>query len=88
MGPMGSNVLRHVLCPLITYQEGEMAHTHEFDCIVCGAHFDSERDLDRHNRDRHAPSAAKVEQALQAAEPVGNEYARREVDEDIGPMGG
>ena len=22
-----------------------MAHTHEYDCVVCGAHFDSQDDL-------------------------------------------
>lgn len=38
-----------------------MAHTHEYDCIVCGAHFDSEKELDRHNQERHEPrNAAQV----------------------------
>ena len=35
-----------------------MAHTHEFDCKVCGVHLDSRQELDRHNREKH-PSVAK-----------------------------
>lgn len=31
-----------------------MAHTHEFDCKVCGAHLDSRQELDKHNRDNHS----------------------------------
>jgi len=27
-----------------------MAHTHEYDCKVCGAHLDSRQELDQHNR--------------------------------------
>ena len=34
-----------------------MAHTHEFDCIVCGAHFDDEKTLQRHNEEKLTPSA-------------------------------
>ena len=30
-----------------------MAHTHEFDCKVCGAHLDTRQDLDQHNREKH-----------------------------------
>lgn len=30
-----------------------MAHTHEFDCKVCGAHLDSRQELDKHNKDNH-----------------------------------
>ena len=33
-----------------------MAHTHEFDCKVCGAHLDSREELDRHNRSSHPDS--------------------------------
>ena len=51
-----------------------MAHTHEYDCIVCGAHFDSQNDLDRHNRDRHLPE--NVREAAYSEEPVGNERLR------------
>jgi hypothetical protein len=34
-----------------------MAHTHEFDCKVCGAHLDSRQELDKHNRDNHTSSS-------------------------------
>ena len=34
-----------------------MAHTHEFDCKICGAHLDSRQDLDKHNREKHANQA-------------------------------
>ncbi len=35
-----------------------MAHTHEFDCQQCNAHFDSREDLDRHNRQMHSQQAS------------------------------
>jgi hypothetical protein len=34
-----------------------MAHTHEYDCIVCGAHFDSSKDLSQHNEEQHLRNA-------------------------------
>jgi len=34
-----------------------VAHTHEFDCKVCGAHLDSSQELDKHNRDNHSSNA-------------------------------
>lgn len=34
-----------------------MAHTHEFDCAVCGSHFDSKHDLARHHEKAHQQSA-------------------------------
>jgi hypothetical protein len=51
-----------------------MAHTHEFDCVICGAHFDSEKDLQRHDREAHEPKQAIDPRA--PAEPMGNERAR------------
>jgi hypothetical protein len=38
-----------------------MAHTHEYDCIVCGAHFDSSKDLARHNEEEHLKHAKGME---------------------------
>ena len=38
-----------------------MEHTHEYDCIVCGAHFDDSETLDRHNREKHLKNAAGME---------------------------
>jgi hypothetical protein len=51
-----------------------MAHTHEFDCIVCGAHLDSEDELARHNQEQHTPRQAQSASA--PAEPMGNERRR------------
>jgi len=51
-----------------------MAHTHEFDCIVCGAHFDDEKTLQHHNQDTHVPQQAIDVRA--PAEPIGNERLR------------
>ncbi|HEY4303736.1 MAG TPA: hypothetical protein VGM82_04680 [Gemmatimonadaceae bacterium] len=51
-----------------------MAHTHEYDCVVCGAHFDSEKDLQRHDQAEHEPRLAIDPRAR--AEPMGNERAR------------
>lgn len=52
-----------------------MAHTHEFDCIVCGAHFDDEKTLQVHNQDSHTPREAIDVRA--PAEPVGNDRPRQ-----------
>jgi hypothetical protein len=49
-------------------------HTHEFDCVVCGEHFDDERALQRHNSESHAPKQAIDVHA--PAEPMGTEHAR------------
>jgi hypothetical protein len=38
-----------------------MAHTHEYDCIVCGAHFDSSKDLAHHNEEQHLRNATGME---------------------------
>ena len=56
-----------------------MAHTHEFDCIVCGAHLDSEEDLARHNEENHTP---RVAANVDRAEPIGNERQRKEEPDD------
>ena len=51
-----------------------MEHTHEYDCIVCGAHFDDSETLDRHNREKHLKNA------------VGMEVPRRANVEGSGPL--
>ena len=38
-----------------------MTHTHEYDCIVCGAHFESSKDLSRHNEAAHLANATGME---------------------------
>jgi hypothetical protein len=35
-----------------------MAHTHEFDCRVCGAHLDSRNELEQHTREKHPAKSA------------------------------
>ena len=57
-----------------------MAHTHEYDCVVCGAHFDSQDDLAKHDREAHAPREAIDIHA--PAEPMGNERPRRHDPDD------
>jgi hypothetical protein len=57
-----------------------MAHTHEFDCVVCGAHFDSEKELQHHNEENHAPKEAIDVHA--PAEPMGTEHSRNR-DDDV-----
>ena len=42
-----------------------MAHTHEYDCIVCGAHFDSSEDLAKHNEAQHISQATGMERPRQ-----------------------
>ena len=38
-----------------------MTHTHEYDCIVCGAHFDDSKTLARHNEEKHLKHARGME---------------------------
>ena len=57
-----------------------MAHTHEYDCVVCGAHFDNEKDLQRHDQNEHEPRLAIDVRA--PAEPMGNERARNQERND------
>lgn len=56
-----------------------MAHTHEYDCIVCGAHFDSMEELARHDSAVHEP---KVDVARDASEPIGTEHRRADAGDD------
>lgn len=60
-----------------------MAHTHEFDCVVCGAHFDDEKALQAHNQDKHAPQVAIDPRA--PAEPMGTERPRERDDKHPRP---
>ena len=68
---------------VINKERSTMAHTHEFDCVVCGAHFDDEKSLQRHNSEQHVP-----EQHLDArapAEPTGTERARSGSGNQVSP---
>ncbi len=60
--------------PVGDNREVSVAHTHEYDCIVCGAHLDSEEALARHNRENHTPR--QVISPEGPAEPIGNEKKR------------
>jgi hypothetical protein len=44
-----------------------MAHTHEFDCKVCGAHIDSRQDLERHTREKHSNSAQSGQSSVSSS---------------------
>jgi hypothetical protein len=45
----------------------EDQHTHEYDCIVCGAHFDNSKDLAQHNEEQHIKTAQGMERPRQAS---------------------
>jgi hypothetical protein len=53
--------------------EISMAHTHEFDCRVCGAHLDSQKELDEHTQKEHAQqaSSSSIGGAPNLNKPVG-----------------
>lgn len=42
-----------------------MAHTHEYDCIVCGAHLDTQDQLSKHNKEQHLRNATGMERPRQ-----------------------
>ena len=54
-----------------------MAHTHEYDCIVCGAHFESSRDLANHNEHEHLANAQGMEHP-RTKEPIKPAYDMRD----------
>ncbi|HET9424953.1 MAG TPA: hypothetical protein VFO55_06230 [Gemmatimonadaceae bacterium] len=51
-----------------------MAYTHQFDCIVCGEHFEDEKTLQHHNQELHTSKQAI--NPREPAEPMGTERAR------------
>ena len=51
-----------------------MANTHEYDCIVCGEHFDSSKDLSEHNQSAHIKNA------------TGMERPREDSNEEVNPV--
>ena len=40
-------------------------HTHQYDCIVCGAHFDDQQNLAKHNEREHLSKATGMERPRQ-----------------------
>jgi len=61
-----------------------MDHTHEYDCVVCGAHFDSQDALHQHDLANHVPKQAIDTHA--PAEPMGNERSRKDKSRDDDSM--
>lgn len=55
-----------------------MAHTHEYDCIVCGAHFDSSKDVARHNEEVHLKTAQGMERPRAEQPKVKPRYDMRD----------
>lgn len=55
-----------------------MAHTHEFDCKVCGAHLDSRQDLDQHNREKHSASAQSGQSNAGSSQRPPSDQSRRQ----------
>jgi hypothetical protein len=44
-----------------------MAQTQQYDCIVCGAHFDSSKALLKHNQEEHLKKATGMEKPRQSS---------------------
>jgi hypothetical protein len=60
-----------------------MAHTHEYDCIVCGAHFDSSKEVAQHNEEVHMKDNVGMERprtdrANEAAPVIGHDRNPRQ----------
>jgi hypothetical protein len=45
-----------------------MAQSREYDCIVCGAHFTSSKDLLHHNQEAHLKKATGMEKPRQKSD--------------------
>jgi hypothetical protein len=54
-----------------------MEHDHTYDCRLCGAHLDSQQELNKHNRECHTAQAQydKPESPRQASDS--NDSARK-----------
>ena len=53
-----------------------MAHDHTFDCRQCGAHLDSQEELNQHIRDRHSQQAQPSNRSSQV--PPNSSQRRKE----------
>jgi hypothetical protein len=54
-----------------------MAHDHSFDCRQCGAHLDSQDELNRHMKDKHSAQAQSSGSSQQSSS---NQSPRRPDD--------
>ena len=43
-------------------------HDHTYDCIVCGAHIDTQEELVRHNEEQHLSTAQGMERPRRDAD--------------------
>jgi hypothetical protein len=43
-----------------------MPHDHTYDCRQCGAHLDSQQELNKHNRECHSAQATESSEPRQA----------------------
>jgi hypothetical protein len=58
-----------------------MAQTQQYDCIVCGAHFESSKDLLRHNQSEHLANATGMEKP-RTTDPQPSDLPEREPPEN------
>ena len=61
-----------------------MTNPHEYDCIVCGEHFDSSKDLSDHNEAAHIKNATGMERPRTDR----NEELRPNIGHDRNPRQG
>jgi len=53
-----------------------MAHTHEFDCKLCGAHLDSRQELDLHTKDKHPNQTKSAQSRMDSSSRSSNDPSR------------
>src|SRR5262245_18476137 len=51
----------------ISFRSCRMAHTHEFDCKLCGAHLDSRQELDKHTKDKHPNESRSAQSGMDSS---------------------
>jgi hypothetical protein len=57
-----------------------MAHDHSFDCRQCGAHLDSQDELNRHIRENHSAQTKSGSSQQQSGSNPQNPSSRRPDD--------
>ena len=55
-------------------------HTHEYDCRICGAHLDSQNDLNQHMREKHAQQGSSPGRGQSGQSGQGDQSGR--IDRD------
>ena len=59
-----------------------MAHDHTFDCRVCGAHLDSQQELNKHNRECHTAQAQSGDQSSSSRSSNSSSSSNKRNDTD------